>query len=105
MRDFPNTKNALWVLLGVVFTTILVSLGDNMSAIVPLVVISVGGIVILFVVDVFNVYNRSWKKVQFVEWNKAFTHNIWGGVKVENDTWADLENCKAERIITWVMLR
>jgi len=43
-------------------------------------------------------YFTSWKMVVFSKWEKPFPNPIWGGIKISNDTWVEMTECKAELI-------
>ncbi len=57
-------------------------------------VILVTGIVLQITYSYFT----SWKMVNFSKWEKPFPNPIWGGIKISNNTWVEMTECKAELI-------
>ena len=98
MGDLSNSKNIAWVVLGTIIAIIVTQLGGKMEFFLPLIVIGVGISLFLVTTDFVKWYYASWKMVRFSKWENLFPRPIWGGVRLENDTWAELKECEAELI-------
>jgi hypothetical protein len=96
MPDYQYSKSIPPLILGAIISAIFAVLGGKVDLIVPLVIVALVVIGVMVGLDARAKHFKSWDTVTFSKWEDAFPRPAWGGIKIENDTTADLKECEAE---------